>query len=232
MIENTRQIVKNLILKTDSREIKWIASFENSDKVIFVYTKNITEKKKLTFEVILRRDRYLSELVVKFGPIGNSKFAMAINHIDLRKQSLLYDLLDSLQRKYNDGDINHIDGIKREKSKWSPVIQFIEDMNKPYEEITSFFCTSRNLKNLDGIEKLINLETLSCSFNELTDLKGIENLTKIRRLYCSYNSLTHLKEIEKLVNLKNLNCVNNNFSEEYKNHIRKYCDKKNIQLYI
>ena len=57
-----------------------------------------------------------------------------------------------------------------------------------------------------------------------------ENLVKLKWLACFDNKLTSLEEIEKLTNLRFLYCHRNKFSNEYKNYLRDYCNKKNIRL--
>lgn len=104
-IENTRQIVRELLLKTESREIKWVNTFENSDKLIFRYVKKITTKKSLTFTVTSNRTKSHSDLTITFGPIGDNKIDTLLKIITPLNQPLLYDLIDNLNKKYNQGDI-------------------------------------------------------------------------------------------------------------------------------
>ena len=55
---------------------------------------------------------------------------------------------------------------------------------------------------------------------------------KIIEVSCSNNQLTSLEGIENLVNLEILNCDNNQFTRQYKNYLRNYCNEKNISLNI
>ncbi len=114
----------------------------------------------------------------------------------------------------------------------SPIAKIIKKKGKSYDQITYFDCHHKDLTNLEGVENLINLKTLICSNNNLTNLDEIENLRNLKFLICSYNNLTNLKGIENLPNLKTLNCSNNNFSNEYKQYLKEYCKKKNIDLYL
>jgi hypothetical protein len=98
--------------------------------------------------------------------------------------------------------------------------------------LKELYCRDNQLTGLKGIENLFNLKQLWCSSNQLTSLEGIENLINLEKLRCSNNQLTSLEGIENLVNLKTLNCWNNRFSNEYKDYLRKYCEKKNIELVI
>lgn len=107
-IENTRQIVRELLVKTDSREIKWRNTFESSDKFVFKYTKKITEKKSLAFTLNSLRTRSHSDLTITFGPVGDNKFETLIKIITPTNQPLLYDLIDNLHKKFNSGDIPYL----------------------------------------------------------------------------------------------------------------------------
>ena len=122
------------------------------------------------------------------------------------------------------------------------VIQIARDQNKPYDQITEFWCNDNQLTSLDGIENLVNLRWLFCFNNQLTSLDGIENLVNLRVLWCHDNQLTSLDGIENLVNLEvlwchdnqltsldgienlvNLRvlwCSDNQFSNKYKKYIR------------
>src|SRR5574343_532464 len=89
-----------------------------------------------------------------------------------------------------------------------PVLQWAREQGLPFDQINILNC-SMNLKNLDGIEQLVNLEKLDCSHNQLTSLEGIENLNNLELLDCSYNQLGSLREIENLRNIEILDCSNN-----------------------
>ena len=137
----------------------------------------------------------------------------------------------------------------------TPVLRLAKKTMLPYDQIIEFNCTNKDWTNLEGIEKLINLEELYCSSNNLTSLKGIENLINLETLYCYRNNLTDLNEIENLINLKDLSCwgnyyltnlngienlinlkdlwcSNNDFSEEYKQYLKEFCKNKKIRLNI
>ena len=122
-----------------------------------------------------------------------------------------------------------------------------------WSEITRIDCYNNQLTSLEGIENLVNLKILDCNSNQLTSLEGIENLVNLKVLSCSNNQLTNM-EIENLVNLKGLNCYHNQltslegienmaklvrlscyqnqFTIEYKDYLKNYCKKKNINLTI
>jgi hypothetical protein len=117
-------------------------------------------------------------------------------------------------KKYIKENIDHSDIDPWGEEDWeadelSPVLQKAREQGKPFDQITILNCSHMNLKNLDGIEQLVNLEILDCSNNQLTSLREIENLRNLERLDCSNNQLTSLRGIENLRNLEILWCSNN-----------------------
>ena len=101
-----------------------------------------------------------------------------------------------------------------------------------WRNIKEIVCYGNRLTSLEGIENLVNLESLYCHNNQLTSLEGIENLVNLKYLYCSRNQLISLEGIENLVNLRELSCYNNQFSNEYKEYLKKYCNEKRINFTI
>jgi len=68
------------------------------------------------------------------------------------------------------------------------------DKNYTKEEqinLINIDCYSAGITTLEGIELLVDLETLHCSDNKLTSLEGIENLDKLKLLYCHTNPLPY-----------------------------------------
>lgn len=115
MIENTRQVIRELLQDTESRKIKWINTFESEDEYIFNYRKQITDKKDIRFTLKSKRDKYNSDLRITFGPVVESLKGgvttigrQEVGIISVKNQPLLYDLIDCLNRKLRIGDINYI----------------------------------------------------------------------------------------------------------------------------
>jgi len=143
-------------------------------------------------------------------------------------------------KKYNQyikENIDHSDIDPWGEEDWgvdelSPVLQKAREQGKPFDQITELNCSRMDLKNLDGIEQLVNLEKLWCDDNQLTSLEEIENLRNLKILSCYNNQLTSLSGIENLNNLEYLYCYDNQFTNEYENYLRKWRKEKNIKLII
>jgi len=60
------------------------------------------------------------------------------------------------------------------------------------------------IKDLSGIEHLINVTKISLSFNDIQDLSPLKNLTKLESLHLSQNEITDLTPLANLKNLKKL----------------------------
>ena len=118
-----------------------------------------------------------------------------------------------------------------ESDKLTPVLQKAREQGVPFDQITELNCSRMDLENLDGIEQLVNLETLYCNHNQLTSLEGIENLNNLEMIWCDDNQLTSLR-IENLRNLKFLYCYGDQFTNDYIKYLRDYCKEKNIELFI
>lgn len=107
-IENTRQVVRELIKKTESGEIRWWNTIETSDKLVFKYIKKITDKKNLIFTLTSKRVKYQSDLSMTFGPTGENKLETLVSLLTIGTQPLLYDLIDCLNKKHKDGDVKYL----------------------------------------------------------------------------------------------------------------------------
>jgi len=155
---------------------------------------------------------------------------------------------------YNQDDVDPYGEEIWDYDDLTTVLRIAKRQGKPYDQITILDCHGNGLKDLEGVEKLINLETLICYDNNLKKLNEIENLTNLESLYCWNNELENLGGIKNLINLrlldcfgnyltnideiKNLsslitiNCSYNNFSLEYKKYLKDYCFEHGIGLYI
>jgi len=80
-----------------------------------------------------------------------------------------------------------------------------------WKDIKIINCNNKNLTDLIGIEKLINLKYLYCHRNELKEL-NISNNIKLNGLYCHNNQLTELN-VTKNIKLEELNCYHNQLTE-------------------
>ncbi len=99
-----KEILKELILKTESKDFKWTNTVETSDRLEFKYLKKITEKKNLIFELTIRRRLDDSDLTIRFGPVKNSNLPSFLYYITTKTQSTLHDLIFAVNKKHNDGE--------------------------------------------------------------------------------------------------------------------------------
>jgi len=183
-IENTREVIKNLLVDTDSnvpsKRIRWICTYESQDKLIFKCTIKVTAWKKLYFTVTSRRMKHASDLTITFGPIvdhldsgGTLTATKLISVITPRNQPLLYDLLDNLNRKYVEDDVAYISEGMNTFHSDDP------DVNERQEKLKNIKLLSTILQHTE--EGKLNWEcTLSddnlstfLSFYKLTDLKQL-----------------------------------------------------------
>jgi len=104
-LDNTRQIVRQLLLDTNSGKIRWWCTYDESfsKQFVFKYIHKITKKKSLEFRVLIYKDS--SNLTIDYITDIEKGSKTLIDKIENKEQSMVYDLVDSLVRKYKDGDI-------------------------------------------------------------------------------------------------------------------------------
>ena len=89
-------------------------------------------------------------------------------------------------------------------------IKSISDIidNLPNPEVLKFLCLNENeITNLNGVEKLINLEELHVNFNQIEKIENISELQYLKRFWISENKI---KIIENLpMNITNFWAANN-----------------------
>jgi len=69
------------------------------------------------------------------------------------------------------------------------------------------------IKEIGGLDELVNLTRLTLSFNEITEIKGLENLEKLRYLDLSFNYITEIKGLENQKELTGLYLMFNEIRE-------------------
>ena len=71
----------------------------------------------------------------------------------------------------------------------------------------------RDIKSLDALKNLTNLEGLYCHSCSITDISPLANLSKLTTLRIEDNNISDISVISKLTNLKALNASNNHISD-------------------
>jgi hypothetical protein len=66
---------------------------------------------------------------------------------------------------------------------------------------------------IECLENLVNLEVLNLDYNRITEIKGLDNLASLKELYLNYNRITEIKGLDNLANLKELYLNYNKISE-------------------
>ncbi len=59
-----------------------------------------------------------------------------------------------------------------------------------------------HITEIKGLDDLIKLKTLNLECNKITEIKGLENLRNLEELYLGGNPITEIKDLENLVKLK------------------------------
>jgi hypothetical protein len=69
------------------------------------------------------------------------------------------------------------------------------------------------IERIECLENLVDLEVLNLGYNKIVEIKGLENLVNLKKLDLHDNKITEIKGLENLVNLKELNLASNKISE-------------------
>lgn len=75
--------------------------------------------------------------------------------------------------------------------------------------VISITCNSNGLKNLKGISRFENLETLEIKYNDISNLEELSNCTKLKKLSCKGNKIENLNGLQNCKNLESLFCEDN-----------------------
>ncbi len=62
----------------------------------------------------------------------------------------------------------------------------------------------QDLSEIEGLENLQNVKSLSLQNNKITQIKGLENFTRLETLYIYYNEIEKIENLEQLKSLKKL----------------------------
>ncbi len=78
------------------------------------------------------------------------------------------------------------------------------------------FLTNKNIKKIEeieGLDELIQLETLHLSKNQISEISGLERLKNLKGLHLEENKITEIKGLESLLPLKYLHLGNNEITK-------------------
>ncbi|WP_428909685.1 leucine-rich repeat domain-containing protein [Niallia sp. Krafla_26] len=110
------------------------------------------------------------------------------------------------------------------------------DMHKPLvdsdiESIEELYLSNADITSLEGLEKAVNLKSLTLDGNHITDLTPISKLPKLESLYIGDNDISDLSILSNLTNLEYLNLNQTNVSHEELASISKLTNLKYLHLW-
>jgi len=93
----------------------------------------------------------------------------------------------------------------------------IKDLNnikglENLDNLEELYLQSNDIKEISNLESLRNLKILFLNNNKITEIKGLENLKNLELLSLLDNEITQIKGLNNLVNLKVLNLSENHIS--------------------
>ncbi|MHA1498564.1 MAG: leucine-rich repeat domain-containing protein [Promethearchaeota archaeon] len=122
------------------------------------------------------------------------------------------ELFDKYFSHYIDSDLTSlINLVKNDIIK-----QEVRVNEKAYPILNGILRLSRkkisNIKEIDGFDRVIDLNELDLSFNQITKINGLEKLQGLTKLNLDSNKIKKIENLECLVNLKNLYLSRNQIS--------------------
>ena len=109
----------------------------------------------------------------------------------------------SLSRLFKDPKLQQCINELAESRKWQYADQIVGSVS----------CGSSGIKNLSGIEFLINITKLSLKNNSISDLEPLSGLSKLTSLSLNSNSISNIEPLGNLNNLTSLHLHNNDISD-------------------
>lgn len=96
-----------------------------------------------------------------------------------------------------------------------------DEINKPdgdlylsdVKEIKDLNAAGIGIESLEGLQYLVNLESLFLNNNQISDIRVLSDLTELRSLYLWKNNVTDISPLENLTNLEQLNISANEVSD-------------------
>ena len=88
----------------------------------------------------------------------------------------------------------------------------------------------KNLSEIDGLDKLVNLKKLDLSNNQISSMKGLESLVNLKVLKLSYNQIQKIEHISSLNKLQILLLDNNQLKEFHQDDLPQEPILKKIEI--
>lgn len=121
--------------------------------------------------------------------------------------------LDVTTKKPPSGKVIHFKDKNLEKAI-KEALGLVRDVQESdMLDVTSLYLGAASIKNLSGIEKAVNLESLSLWGNEISDLTPLSSLVKLTELDLDDNPISSLKPLASLKNLIGLFLSNRNVKD-------------------
>ncbi|KAB2496945.1 leucine-rich repeat domain-containing protein [Bacillus cereus] len=176
-------------------------------------SKKVTEPKKrgdsLPFlDTIMNSTVTIFYNVFKNKPIDNKvSYKKLLSETQLKNTLAKKEIIGTIENVFPDKRLaNIIASTLDKKTEYS--------VNKEeLETLTSLFLSKYNVKNLSGLEYLINLHTLDLSDNQISDISPLSSLLHLSTLYLARNQISDISPLSGLLHLKLLDLSDNRISD-------------------
>jgi Leucine-rich repeat (LRR) protein len=100
--------------------------------------------------------------------------------------------------------------VEEKDFSWKTKNSYVLD---PNGEISYLTLRNNQIREIKGLETLVNLQGLSLSYNQISEIKGLETLVNLQSLWLYDNQINEIKGLETLVKLQSLWLHNNKINE-------------------
>ncbi len=188
--------------KTRILGIKFLGLIHPNEKKIFDFLENILIS-DLNEQM---REQAANVLIFNFPEKAVKPIVWVLKHD--KTNNFLFSIIKSLEKSAND-KLKSVLKIKQ-------YVNFKGNIIFPSE---SNIIINLNNKNIDKIEKIKNLESLTelkkiyLNYNQISEIKGLETLKELRYLHLQGNKVVKINDLSKLKKLESLYLNNNEISK-------------------
>ena len=144
-------------------------------------------------------------LNVRGNPLNDLSFNTYIPTLQNRGVNVESDQIIVTPKTVDIPDPNLRNAIEQVLHKAQGAIITIADM----QTLAALYTTSKNIRNLTGLEHATNLRELGLVDNQITDISPLAGLTNLRTLWLDDNSISDISPLAGLTNLTDLRLLNN-----------------------
>ncbi|MBV7273866.1 leucine-rich repeat domain-containing protein [Clostridium sp. PL3] len=236
-IENLVNLKSFILTYSQIEDISPLKNLTNL-QTLWLYDDNITDISPLKGLINLKELELYGNQIVDIPSLKGLTNLEDINlgNNKIHDITLLKELpnLQSLNLVYNNiTDISSLKGLSNLKdlNLGSNKIADISPL-KGLINLNSLSLDDNNITDISSIKSLTNLDSLILDGNNITDISLLKGLPNLRELNLGNNKIADINQLKELTNLTGLWLQDNPINREFKEILKKYLPKCNIEFLI